>query len=136
MSPLTRHLWLPAFLLLLGCTTAEPDQQAIRDLLAERQQALNARNLERYVAILSPGYRDKGLDYAGKRTELAQTLASWDEINFTADPYRITIQGSSARAKGTYRLRVARSGKKLELGGEEELRLAREAGTWKITGGL
>jgi len=130
-------VWLLISLVLItGCTTAAPGEQAIRSLLEERRQALVTHDLDRYTAIISPTYRHKGLDFTAKCTEIAKTLATWEQIDFTTDAHRITIQGNSARASSTYRLRVTQHGKILEFAGEEEVYLQQEQGKWKIVGGL
>jgi ketosteroid isomerase-like protein len=102
----------------------------------ERQQALATRNIDRYTAIISRTYHDKGLDFAAKRAELAQTLTSWEQIDFLAEAHRITLHGDTATATAAYRLRVTKQGKTFELAGEEVLRLQQEQGGWKIVGGL
>lgn len=116
--------------------TTAADEQAIRNLLAERRQALTTRDHPRYHALLSRSYHDKGQDQGAKTAELASTLANWDAIDYQADPPRITISGKTASATSRYRLRVTKQGKTFLLEGEETLQLRQEQGGWKITGGL
>lgn len=104
--------------------------------MAERQQALHDRSIDRLGGLISPAYQDKGLSAQAKIAEIANSLAAWDTIDMQGDPPVISITGNTAQVRQKYRLRVKGRGKELSMDGEADLRLRREANGWKIVSGL
>jgi hypothetical protein len=121
--------------LLPGCSN-RLDRDAVMAVAIKRQQALTTKDINLYLTLLSPHYQDKGLDYAAKSRELKETLSSFDRIDYRSHDRRVEVKGDRATVTGSYGLRVMMRGKEVELEGKEELRLLKEAGEWKIVGGL
>ncbi|HEY5975285.1 MAG TPA: nuclear transport factor 2 family protein [Geobacteraceae bacterium] len=131
------RLWL-GLLLLTSCargSTAD-DEAAIREVAEQRRQAIIARNPANYRPLLSPSYFDQGVDANAKLAELAKTLLSQEIIDFRTTEQRITVSGAQAVLHDRYRLQVISKGNHYEFEGEETIRLRKETGGWKISGGL
>lgn len=126
---------LPLILLSLaaGCSR---EGRTIEEVLHQRERALATADATLYASLISPAYRDKGVDSRTKREELAQTLAAFGPVSYRTLDRSIMVQGDSATVTGRYAMKVTAAGKPLELAGEETIRLRREAGDWKIVGGI
>lgn len=129
-------LALALCLSVVGCSDSHTDRKAIEAVLLQRQQALASKDLPLYLSIISPDYHNKGTDYAAKRAEIAATFAAFDRIDYRATDRRVEIHGDNATVAESYTLRVVGGGKGVTLAGREEVRFRREAGGWKIVGGL
>jgi ketosteroid isomerase-like protein len=127
--------FLSLFLFLSACGD-KSDRDAVLAVAVKRQQALTSRDISLYLPLISPHYQDKGRDHAVKARELTDILASFDKIDYRSLDRRVEVQGDSATVTGSYELRVTGNGKEMDLAGKEELRLRKEAGVWKIVGGL
>lgn len=128
---------LLAALFLLALAGCAPEQQrTVEEVLRQREQALASADAALYASLISPAYRDKGIDSRTKRTELARTLAAFGPVAYRSLGRTIVISGDSATVAGRYAMKVTAAGKPLELAGEETIRLRREAGDWKIVGGI
>lgn len=119
--------------LLWGCSRGG---ETIREVLEKREKALATADAVLYASIISPSYRDKGMDASTKRDDLARTLALFGPIAYRSTGRTIRIDGETATVTGRYVMKVRGSGKPLELAGEETIRLRREGKGWKITGGI
>ncbi|CAG0992289.1 hypothetical protein GEOBC_02439 [Geobacteraceae bacterium] len=129
-----RTLLAALFLLALaGCT---PEQRTVEEVMRQREQALSTADATLYASLISPAYRDKGVDSRAKREELSQTLASFGPVAYRSLGRDIAVHGDSATVTGRYAMKVTVAGKPLELAGEETIRLRRDAGDWKIVGGI
>lgn len=129
---------IPATFLLLtlaGCAK-NVEQSAVQAVLIQRQQAMNNKDAKLYIPLLSPNYQDKNQDYAAKKRELVENFTSFEKVTYRSDGFTIQINGNQATASGHYSLRVIIGGKELNLEGDESIRLNKESGNWKITGGL
>ena len=123
-------------LLLLALAGCSRQERTIEEVLRQRERALATANASLYASLISPAYRDKGVDSRAKRTELAQTLAAFGPVSYRSLERTIAVDGDRATVTGRYAMKVTASGKPLELAGEETIRLHREAGDWKIVGGI
>lgn len=120
-------------LVLAGCSG---DRQAVESVASQRDKALATGDISLYISLLSPNYRDKGKDFQTKRAELEGMFHSFGPVSYRSLGRKVTIRGDEANVTGRYVLKAAMRGKPLELAGEEDLRLRRESGKWKIIGGL
>jgi hypothetical protein len=130
---------LAVLLCAAGCSTPDTtnrERGEIIKVLEIRGAALNTKNLPRYVAVISHSYNDKGKDFTRLTEELKNNFAKFDRIAYEADTPSITVNGATADAAATYRMKVVVQGKELSLKGTERLRLAREPEGWKIIAGI
>jgi len=123
-------------LLLLALTACTRQEQTIEEVLRQRERALATADPALYASLISPAYRDKGVDSRAKRAELTKTLASFGPVSYRSLGRDIVVHGNVATVTGRYAMKVTAGGKPLELAGEETIRLHREAGGWKIVGGI
>ena len=123
-------------LLLIALTGCAREGRTIEEVLHQRERALAMADATLYASLISPAYRDKGVDSRAKREELTKTLASFGPISYRSLGRDIVVHGDSATVTGRYAMKVTSAGKPLELAGEETIRLRREAGDWKIVGGI
>lgn len=123
-------------LLLIALAGCARQERTIEEVMRQREQALATADATLYAALISPAYRDKGIDCRTKREELAQTLAAFGPVSYRSLDRTVAVDGDSATVTGRYAMKVTAAGKPLELAGEETIRLRREAGGWKIVGGI
>ncbi len=123
-------------LLLLALAGCAREERTIEGVLRQRERALATADASLYAPLISPAYRDKGVDSRAKRAELAQTLAAFGPVSYRSLGRTIAVDGDSATVTGRYAMKVTATGKPLELAGEETIRLHREAGGWQIVGGI
>jgi len=122
--------------LVAGCTRSTAERQEIERVAELRSQALTTKNLDLYVSLISRNYQDKGKDFTAKKQELANTFHSFDRVEYRSWNRDIRINGDQATISADYDLRITVKGSPLALSGRETLVLRREAGGWKIVGGL
>lgn len=108
----------------------------MRHLLWVRSQALNGRNLQLYLTTISQQYNDRGRDFAAMRDSLEASFKVFDSVSYQAGEQKVAVSGGKAEVSGEYRMRVVIRGKGMSLDGRERIRLAKEAGGWKIIAGL
>ena len=101
-----------------------------------RAKAMNARNINLYLTIISPNYRDKGKDREQLQDGLEVGFKVYDSVSYQADAQKLVIKGNQAEVIGTYRMKVVIRGKEMVLNGKEHLVLAKEPDGWKIIAGL
>ena len=123
-------------LLVFGCNGSGKDREELQSIAVKRQQALLHKDIKLYLSIISRNYLDKGVEFAAKKKELEANFSAFDRIDYRSDGITVNISGSRATISGNYGLKVFVKGKELRLAGKEELRLEKEPGGWKITGGL
>ncbi|TWJ33009.1 nuclear transport factor 2 family protein [Geobacter argillaceus] len=125
-----------ALFILAACNDGSADRKAVSLVATGRYQALTTRNVGLYLTLISRTYHDKEKDYNGKARELADTLVNSDGFAYRGTIEEIDVTGDHAVVRGAYTMRVRIKGQTLALQGKETIRLQREAGGWRITGGL
>lgn len=130
---------LLAALLFAGCSTSDTtsrERGEIIKVLETRGAALNAKDLPRYVSVISQQYNDKGKDFTRLTEGLRNNFREFEQISYEADSPAITINGTAADAAASYRMKIRIKEKELSLKGTEHLRLAKEPEGWKIIAGI
>lgn len=130
------RLFAAALFALAACSNSSADREAVSLVANGRYQALATRNTGLYLTLLSRDYRDNGKDYSEKARELADTLVNSEGLAYQGTIDGIDVTGDHAVVRGSYTMRVRIKGQTLSLQGRETIRLRREAGNWRITGGL
>lgn len=136
LRPLTILLLFAVVALMTSCGPSQADKEQILRVLQLRAQAMNNRNINQYLAVISPAYSDRGKDLAQLRDGLEAGFKIYDSVNYQAAEQKITIKGKQAEVTGTYRMKVVIRGKEMVLDGKERLVLAKESDGWKIISGL
>ena len=127
---------LSALLLTSGCNSADREQIEILQTLSTRTTALNSRNMNQYLSVISPRYSDKGKNFAQLKESLENNFRDFEHLSYESDKPSIIVAGNSASADGSYRMKVQVRGKEMTLNGTEHLRLAKEPEGWKIIAGI
>lgn len=133
--PLGIILWCVAALM-AACGPSPAEKEQIMRVLQVRAQAMNARNINQYLTVISGSYSDRGKSLAQLRNGLEAGFRIYDRVYYQADEQKIEIKGRQAEVTGIYRMKVVIRGKEMVLDGKERLVLAKEADGWKIISGL
>ncbi len=123
-------------LLLAACGRGDADRAAVAAVASTRHQALASRNIGLYLTLISPRYNDNGKGHDDKARELAETIVNGDGFTYQGTTDEVTVHGDRAVVRGSYTVRIRIKGETVALQGEERIRLQREKGGWRITGGL
>ncbi len=122
--------------MLAGCCSGQRERAAVEAVDSARQEALNTRDINRYLQLLSRNYHDGKKDFAAEKRELEASFAAYGRISYRPMHRAITISGDTATISGEYLLKVTMHGRPLEFPGTENIRLKKEADGWRIVGGL
>jgi hypothetical protein len=125
-----------ALLLASGCGGPDNDRRDVLKTLAVRAGALNARDISRYISVVSPRYHDKDKDLARLKASLENNFKDYEQIAYEAGTPSITVSGKQAESVCGYRMKIKMRGKEMTLNGTEHLRMTKEPEGWKITSGL
>lgn len=101
---------LLAAALLAGCgeqRTLEDDIAGIYEVLAQRKEAIESRDLERFAAILSPDYQDTGIRRADVLDYMAALFQQYERISYSYRKTRPDVKMNTARVVTTSTYRVA-----------------------------
>jgi len=112
------------------------EEDRIVQALDERVQALESRNLSRYMAVVSPHYQDQGRGSEAVRAKVQDIFQSFDQIHYRVLERKLRWEGNQAVVEQGFRLEAELLGEPQTLEDRERLELVREDGQWKITGGL
>lgn len=127
------------FLMILavgGCSDTTAERQNVLRVLEIRSRALNSRDIALYSSIISATYEHKGHGVEYVKENLAQTFSRFEGISYIPAEQTITMHGDHADMEGSYRMKLVLQGKETVLNGTERIKLAKEAGGWKIIAGL
>ena len=136
LRTLAAFMLCAAVLLLTACGPSQAEKEQIQRVMQVRAQAMNARNINQYMTVISPAYSDRGKDLAQLKDGLETGFKVYDSLSYQANEQKITIKGKQAEVKGSYRMKVVIRGKEMVLDGKEHLLLSKEADGWKIIAGL
>ncbi|HEY3307483.1 MAG TPA: nuclear transport factor 2 family protein [Desulfuromonadaceae bacterium] len=119
-----------------GCGPSRVDERNVLQVLQSRVSALNQRNINLYMPLISANYHDKGKDLAQLKNALAAGFKIYEKIEYRPNEQNISIRGLKADVNGSYRMKVVIRGHEMVLDGKEHLELVKEPSGWKITAGL
>lgn len=136
LRPLAALLLCIVVALMTACGPSHAEKEQILRVMQVRAQAMNARNINLYLTVISPAYSDKGKDRAQLKDGLEAGFKVYDSVYYQADEQKVKIKGKQAEVAGTYRMKVVIRGREMVLDGKEHLLLAKESDGWKIISGL
>jgi predicted ester cyclase len=119
-----------------GCSRSAQDRKEIMQVLAIRTDALNSRDLTRYISVISGRYNDKGKSLDLLRETLEKNFRDFEQISYEAEKPDILVDGTRARSDASYRMKIKVRGKEMTLNGTEHLILVKEPEGWKIIAGI
>ncbi len=121
-------------LLLQACSSAENGK--IEDLLAQRAEAFQKKNLALYLSCISKDYQDKEENFEKLKNRVSGYFETFDRMDYSAWDQSIEVEGRNATVTQQYRIEVEKEGKKNQHVGAEIVHLQKEGGEWKIISGL
>lgn len=136
LRPLAAFMLCAAVALMTACGPPQAEMEQIQRVMQVRAQALNTRNINLYLTVISPVYSDKGKDRAQLQDGLEAGFKIYDSVVYQADEQKVKIKGKQAEVTGSYRMKVVIRGKEMVLDGKEHLLLSKESDGWKIIAGL
>jgi len=124
-----------SFLLMVSaCGFAEKD--AITTVLEARDQAVSARDIAAFGALLADDFMENGINKSERITEEAALFQQFEQIQMHSHGRTITLHGPHAKCEQSYTLRVLRDGDWRSLVQRERIQLKKNAHGWKIIGGI
>ena len=121
-------------LLLLACRPS--DDEKIRQVLQQRQDALRNRDLSLYLSCISSAYQDKEEDFDRLQKRIGGYFRNFDRIEYRNSNVSILHDGGTAVVTQDFHLEVERHGQTKRYSGKEALFFRREGQEWKIIRGL
>ncbi len=125
-----------ALLFVSGCSNPERERHEILNILSTRANALNSRDVSKYISVVSPHYSDKDKNFLQLKASLEKNFKDFEQLTYVAGTASITVNGNSAETVSSYRMKVRVRGKEMTLNGTEHLRLVKEPEGWKIIAGI
>ncbi len=125
---------LLALLCLPACQAS--DEQKIQQVLKQREEAFQRKDLPLYLSCISKSYQDKTEDYDQLKSRIEGYFKRFDRIEYISWDRAIQIEGKSATVIQQFRMEVEKGGKREPFAGKEMLFLGKEGGAWKIVKGL
>ena len=119
---------------LLACQANEKTE--IDQVLKQREEAFEKRDLSLYLSAISPSYQDGNEDFDRLKGRIARYFKTFDRITYSSWDRTIEREKGNARVVQQYYIEVERGGKKDRSSGKEALFLRKEGGGWKIIKGL
>ena len=119
-----------------ACGPSQAEKNSVLRVMQMRAQAMNSRNVNLYLTVISPAYSDKGIDRTRLQDGLEAGFKVYDNVYYQPGEQKVQIKGKQAEVTGTYRMKVVIRGKEMVLDGKEHLLLTKEPDGWKIVAGL
>ncbi len=117
-----------------------PDTRAVLDVVGKYREAVEARDSDGVLLLVSKQYFDKNLDYAALQKELPKkfALVKTDKLDLEIKDVRVRGDDAGVDVYYTEHYLVALpSGEVWEQRSDDSrLKLRRESGTWRIVAGL
>jgi hypothetical protein len=154
----TRLIGLGLVTLFLGCTPRlipgtniedTKDSRAILRVMEQFREALEARDSDALISLVSPNFKDKGgtpsleddLDYASLQKKLPERFSRLQDVHVDIDVRSMSINPKLNFATAIYyyttRFRMpGLSQKPHDESDLKEMALQREGGVWKIVSGI
>jgi hypothetical protein len=125
---------LPLVLFLLACQVSE--EEKIYQILNQRQEALQKRDLSLYLSCISKNYQDKEEDFNRLAKRIDGYFKTFDQISYSSWDRSIQIDGEKAVVFQQFHLEVRKGEKKNRYSAKEALFFKKEGKEWRIIKGL
>jgi ketosteroid isomerase-like protein len=131
-----RHFlsFLLPVLFFLACQVSE--EEKIYQILNQRQEALQKKDLPLYLSCISKAYQDKEEDFNRLEKRIEGYFKTFDRIAYSNWDRSVQIDGETATVIQQFHLEVEKGEKKNRYSGKEALFLKKEGREWKIIRGL
>jgi hypothetical protein len=120
---------------------SSPEKALIGEIMKKRMDALNKKNLDQYLGVISRDYFDsqKQSNFEDIAAKIRHYFEAYESITFTIERLEISLSGKKkASVDESFHMTVVANGQTiLDQSGRELIGLVKEAGTtWKIYSGL
>jgi hypothetical protein len=112
------------------------EEQALEQVLFQREAALIKKDIHSYMALVSSDYRYKGEGPEQLRDRVLQIFRVYDDIEFRSFDRKIYFMGDVAEAQQKFTMTASMMGKRQTFNGEERFELKKTAEGWQFTKGL
>jgi ketosteroid isomerase-like protein len=112
------------------------DSEGVRQVLQQREEALQKKDLTRYLSCISKSYKDKNEDYEHLKDRVQGYFKTFDRIEYSSWDRSIQVNGESATVIQQFRLEVEKEGRRRQYSGRELLFLEKEGNQWRFMRGL
>lgn len=119
---------------ILACQISE--EERIYQILNQREEALQKKDLSLYLSCISKDYQDKEEDFTRLKKRMEGYFKTFDRIEYNSWDRSIQIERNTARVIQEFRLEVTRGEKKNRYSGKEGLYFKKEGRKWRIIKGL
>lgn len=104
--------------------------------MANREQALENKDIDLYMSCISKNYNDNSDTYKTLKLKIEQLFSTYQKIDFSFSNRSIYIKNGSAKLVESYVMSVATSAGTDHIRGQECFTLIKEKNDWKIIKGL
>ena len=114
------------------------DQDMIREVIEQRAQAIERKNLDRYLECVSPAYHDsQGRGYDQLKERLETIFQGFERVEYLPGRRFVYPYGETAAVVQEFTLRFRPSeGEVTSRKGKERIILKKEGKKWRIIDGL
>jgi len=120
---------------LISCTPS--DHAAVDQVLNQRSQAMQEKNIQQYAGLIADDYIASGRDKMKVVEEMQHLFQIFDEIKMETHHRTIRIlPHGHAECEQSYTLKVQVDGVWRNMTRREQLMLQNQDGDWKVTAGL
>lgn len=123
-------------LLLMAVACGSSPRQQVEEVLVKREQALAAKNIRDYMALVSRDYYDEGKTYKDILEKAEKNFSTFSKIELTTSKRGIYIEEDQAVAVQEFVLSFWIQSKRKSVKNKERLVLKKEKDNWKIIKGL
>lgn len=125
----------------MGCSRDTHQSKAeiekeIRGLLFLREEAMENKDIERYMGCISRDYSDKNETYESIREKMEKNFLAFEKIDFSQLHQTIYQEDDVIMVVQDYELAFNIGGKRDFVRGKEKIFLERAGREWKIIKGL
>ena len=105
---------LGCFSLILLCLVAcqKADSEGVRQIVQNREEALQKKDLALYLSCISKSYKDKNEDYEQLKKRIQGYFKTFDRIDYSSWDRSIDVDGERATVVQQFRLEVEKEGKR------------------------
>lgn len=112
------------------------EETRIEQTLLRREAALVRKDLESYLALVSPRYRHRGEGREELEKRVRRNFSIYDDLRFRSFDRRIWFFGDSATVEQRFAMTAGQVGTPQTFNGRERFELERAEDGWKFTRGL
>jgi ketosteroid isomerase-like protein len=123
-----------------GCNRIRSSKKAtkkeIKQILFLREQAMESKDLHRYMQCISEDYEDRTETYAMIKEKMQKNFEAFERIDLTQFNQSIYQEGNRVMLVQDFELSFVMAGKRDYVRGKERIFFEKKDGTWKIVKGL